>query len=475
MRFNVLPVIERELRSDARRWTNYWLRVLVGTIAVVILVLFHANDDIRNGQGNIVFTCLHSGLFFSIWLWVPGLVADCLAREKREGTLPLLALTPLRPAELVLGKVLGQMLLGLTILLAAIPVLSIPFLLGGVVMSDLITSTLLLLCAFVLSFSSGLLASAQSRSLMRSLILALILNGLLLFAFWLFVNLNLLGKSNTTYFDIWSDDGFFAPLALWTGFSQWGLGRSFGGLGVKGLTPQEWWTLQGAMALFSMAVFVVYFWIAARLTKQSWCEQPMTEKQQRIVRLFTRRILFRAWISSRLRRTLDWNPILWLHQFSWQARLTKWGWAFGFIVIECFLLTSTAGDSISFWDLWEIQPWLIGALGLGLSFAAAAGFHLEKGNGALELVLVSPLTVRQIIWGRVLGLWKQFFPAALIVATACTFILVGLDTDRFGEFEVTAPTLVIAFLTWPVVGTYFSLRFRRIFTAWLMTWVLAGL
>ena len=41
---------------------------------------------------------------------VPAITADCIARERREGTLGLLFLTPLRSWEIVIGKVVVQAL-----------------------------------------------------------------------------------------------------------------------------------------------------------------------------------------------------------------------------------------------------------------------------------------------------------------------------------------------------------------------------
>jgi ABC-type Na+ efflux pump permease subunit len=50
----------------------------------------------------------------------------------------------------------------------------------------------------------------------------------------------------------------------------------------------------------------------------------------------------------------------------------------------------------------------------------------EKKSGALELILVSPLTVDQIVFGRVWGLWKLFLPALLVA--------VGSDISLHGRF-----------------------------------------
>jgi ABC-type transport system involved in multi-copper enzyme maturation permease subunit len=60
------------------------------------------------------------------------LPADCLSRERREGTLGLLFLTNLNSAEVVAGKVLSTTLAAGYGLLAVFPLLAVTLLLGGV-------------------------------------------------------------------------------------------------------------------------------------------------------------------------------------------------------------------------------------------------------------------------------------------------------------------------------------------------------
>jgi ABC-type transport system involved in cytochrome c biogenesis permease component len=50
------------------------------------------------------------------------------------------------------------------------------------------------------------------------------------------------------------------------------------------------------------------------------------------------------------------------------------------------------------------------------TYAGVNGFLQEKKSGALELILVSPISVNQIIFGRVWGLWKQFLPSIFCFA-----------------------------------------------------------
>ena len=117
-------------------------------------------------------------------------------------------------------------------------------------------------------------------------------------------------------------------------------------------------------------------------------------------------------------------------------------------------------------------------LGLSLAFSAAGSFQRERQNGALELILVTPLSVGQIIWGRLCGLWGQFLPALAVMGTIWMFLCsqggmfdfwphyYGLDVYLNYAFFTF---LLASFAAIPVVGLYFSLQRRHFLAAWLLT------
>ena len=100
----VRPVIERELRETARQWFTYSLRILGTAAAVAVCAMATLRSGVSQSAGAKVFGYLHFTLFCAIWILVPLLTADCLSRERREGTLPLLFLTPLKPSGIILAK-----------------------------------------------------------------------------------------------------------------------------------------------------------------------------------------------------------------------------------------------------------------------------------------------------------------------------------------------------------------------------------
>jgi ABC-type transport system involved in cytochrome c biogenesis permease component len=130
---SAVAVIGRELRAESRRPGNYWLRVLAaGGLMLVFASLVITWQDDAAYLGRTLFRILHQTTLFACWILAPLMTADCISRERREGTLGLLFLTPLTPLDVILGKSCVHILRVLTLLVAALPILGMPFVLGGV-------------------------------------------------------------------------------------------------------------------------------------------------------------------------------------------------------------------------------------------------------------------------------------------------------------------------------------------------------
>src|SRR5215472_11675897 len=82
----LLPVISRELRAAARHGFTYYLRT-IGAGTALLVCLFYGLGHVGQNQGAGLFASLHLTLFVAIGLFVPILTADCISRERREGTL----------------------------------------------------------------------------------------------------------------------------------------------------------------------------------------------------------------------------------------------------------------------------------------------------------------------------------------------------------------------------------------------------
>src|SRR5437588_946366 len=175
---SVLPVIARELRSQARQPMTYWLR-LVGAISVacaIALAIWTMSRTMNQWQllsnsrqfsfrglappvppnpaqtfGTALFGKMNLFIFVAIWIFVPLASADAVSRERREGTLPLLYLTELRSFGIVVGKAFVHMLRSMSLFLSMAPWLLLPLVFGGVSANDVGM-------ALIFNFASVLLA-----------------------------------------------------------------------------------------------------------------------------------------------------------------------------------------------------------------------------------------------------------------------------------------------------------------------------
>jgi len=165
-------------------------------------------------------------------------------------------------------------------------------------------------------------------------------------------------------------------------------------------------------------------------------------------------------------RTLDRNPVAWLQEYSWTARLTKWGW-FG-LALLAVLFELVDADSLGV----HLRHFLLtSALALGVAFSAAGSFRREHQTGLLEQLLVTPLTVRQIIGGRLWGMFGHYLPALAVLWFG--WIGVRLLNAKLQANDVMTAMFPnpLTFLTLMIAGLYLSLGRVNFFLAWLITWV----
>src|SRR5205807_2713264 len=146
------------------------------------------------------------------------------------------------------------------------------------------------------------------------------------------------------------------------------------------------------------------------------------------------------------------NPIGWLQHYSPSARLVKWAWCLFIIMVEIVF-------SRNYQDLYAAQTGLGLVLLLGLTFSATGSFRNELETGAFELLLVTPLRERQIIVGRLRGLWRQFLPAILVYGAGSIYLATGWhDQSRARDAWLGLARIMTGFCALPVIGLYFSLQ-----------------
>jgi len=456
---NVLPVIARELRASARQPFTYYLRVVGVTALLAACLLFGLHSGFEPALGRRLFGALHCTLFGAIWVLVPMLTADCISRERREGTLGLLFLTPLKGTDIVVAKGLVHGLRALTLSLAVVPVLTIPFLMGGVSWTEAASSVVVNANAMCWALAAGLLASAWSKAWLRALLGAAFLASqffllLVTGAGW-FLLTNFNGGPRGMMGNNWEHSLSAGLLLLANATDGWLIYGRWGSLRQTTLAL-------GETTLVSLLLLVVAVLVAGAKTRRSWQEEPPSRQQVWLERTFCTPVLWLSFFHRWMRRKLERNPIGWLEQRTWSGRLVTWGWLAVLISIYSFVFTDRQ-FLLNASGLHATLAWLLTGT---MAMSAAASFRRERDTGVLELLLVSPLGESQILSGRLGGLWSQFLPAAgllLSVWAYCSSFLPDAGDVGTGVF------FLASFLTVPVFGLYFSLLCRNFIIAFLAT------
>jgi ABC-type transport system involved in cytochrome c biogenesis permease component len=159
----LLPIAGRELRVAARRPGTLRFRAgaaVLAIIASVIWLLSFPAWAAAMGAAASLFGLQTACAFGLALLSGPFLASDCFSEEKRDGTLGLLFLAGLKAREVVLGKFLGTSLTTMYALLALLPITALPMILGGVGALEFTRMVLALLNTLFFSLATGLAVSA---------------------------------------------------------------------------------------------------------------------------------------------------------------------------------------------------------------------------------------------------------------------------------------------------------------------------
>jgi ABC-type multidrug transport system permease subunit len=468
----LLPIAERELRVASRRRGTYWLRSMLG-LSMVVLWFFMLVVGQRSmstlAVSQMLFTttgilalgfCLLAGVF---------LTADCLSEEKREGTLGLLFLTELKGYDVVLGKLMATSLHAFYGVLTVLPLLSLPLLLGGVTAGEFWRVSLVLIVTLLLSLSLGLFVSAFSRETRQAtsttLMLVILLTGVLPALYALRVWLLGHGGWNAL---LWVSPGFL-------------FGRAYESYYRFRGAPEFWGSLSVLLLLAVMALVLACVYLP-----RAWREkgESGTARQPAGWRWSMR--FGNTKVRARRRRLLEDNPFYWLASRDRQPSWLAWGFLGTlFPIWSCFLGGSFVNSMRTKTTCFTLSLFMGFALHLVFKYllAVEASRRLsdDRYSGALELLLVSPLSTGQILAGQLRALRNTFAGPALLVLLvniglawslyAPSAAVSGSD-DRWIFSELClggALVLLVDALALAWVGMWMGLRARRHHRAILAT------
>ena len=447
-----LPIVGRELLEASRRRATYWMRLASAAAGLVIggwvMLVMQRRPPAELGMALFIaisvaayIYCLFIGVFRT---------ADCLSEEKRDGTLGLLFLTDLKGYDIVFGKLAATSLNAFYGILALFPVMAIPLLVGGVTIAEFWRVALVAMNTLFFSLAVGMFCSSISRDERRAMVVAFLI--VLFFAAgfpFLAAICHEWRPTRPIYeFVFIPSPGYAAVMAFQSNFPKWPFNYFY------------------PSVLFTHVLSWVLLVTASLIVPRTWQDKALTAEQVR-----RREQLNRLQLGSSekrrdfRRRLLELNPFYWLAARHRTKPVAVWAflglvafiWSLGLIFNphdwkqgEAYLFTAAIVHTVlKFWVVTE----------------ACRRFSLDRQSGALELLLSTPITVKEIVRGQWMALERQFAgPVFVVLAADFIFLLGGRlesDNQTVLVWIVGMITFVMDLLTLGWLGMWRGLNSRR--------------
>ena len=332
----------------------------------------------------LMMVCLFAGVH---------LTADAIAREKRDGTIGLLFLTPLTAFQIVIGKLIAHALMGFYAVLIVMPLLSLIMIVGGTRMTDLVVITLAALNVLFFSASVGLWASARHKDRKKA------------------------GGSGTwVVLFFWWGIPMLVQGLLYLKAPLW-LIDAMNALSVNGMFNS---TMTGRVRLvdspwvnfvITHALAWAFLGSATYYLQQRWQEVPAKERFS-VREWWRQKSLGSPEVRWKMRKQLlDQNPFFWLSSRDRWRSFSVWLTTAGMIAFMAFQFWLASG---------EVGPIILFGAVLAITHkvqVAAASAHqlgVEQEQGTLEMILSTPLSVESVLKGQLLSSAAMFRGPAVV-------------------------------------------------------------
>jgi hypothetical protein len=415
-----LPIVARELRVTSRKARTHWSRtgVAAGMLLLASWVYLMTHRESAPTQAVALFGTLAGAIVLVGGISGVGATADALSSEKREGTLGLLFLTPLRGYDVVLGKLCAGSLSVLYGMVSVTPILAIPLLMGGISGLEFARMALLMLNTMLLSLAAGILVSSISRDEKRARSAALLVmvglaGGLPIVGGWLEYELKMRGVA--PWFLVFSPGYAFSRV--------WDLAQTAPRAGF--------WTSMSVQH----ALIWVFLALACWLTPRTWHDRPVQSNRRMAGWLWglgaadggARARAFR-------RRALDCNAFFWLSARPHFKPVLVW-----LVLIALTSVWIGLGLKYSS-DLFDPFMFVLmalcwnGVLKVWAASEATRQIALDRRSGSIELLLSTPLTINDLTQGMWMSLRRQF-EVPLLAVLAAEGLLLYLGAQEMKGME----------------------------------------
>lgn len=172
------PVLVKEFRTRMRGTRAYWIllgyTLLIAAILGFIYYLFEQSVATSDGftaasrsaqtLGRVMYHVVFISQAVMVALITPAITAGAITIEREQRSYDLLVTTPLRPADLIRGKLAAAVSFVVLLLTASLPLVSLTFLVGGVSPAEIFFSYVLIALGAYVCGATGIFWSATLRS-----------------------------------------------------------------------------------------------------------------------------------------------------------------------------------------------------------------------------------------------------------------------------------------------------------------------
>jgi ABC-type Na+ efflux pump permease subunit len=454
------PIFTRELVTAPRRPQHFVYRTLYGTALFVLMctawLVLAGTQLVRNVQdmarfGSILFLIL-APLQLALMTFLAALrAASSVAQEKDKKTMLLLLMTRLSNHELVLGKLLASLLDVLVMLASAVPVFMLLALFGGVSLTQVGRVFLVALATVLAAGSLGsTMALAREKTFQALAMTALVL--VMWIGLWeaagAFLGDRMLGSVSVSTIAT-AASPLRATLAAAHPY------RDAASFWLTGDTLFVIVAITIAVLLNVLAIVRLRVWNPGREMFQQPKEgeegSAHAADQTAVETARAGHVDARVrTIDQRSREVWD-NPVLWREMCTW-----AYGRKVIVIRVAYLLLVALAAAGLYFTvasgaafaraseAIIPATAWPLGLLSLAsliiINALAVTSITTERDGGSLDLLLVTDLSPKEFIFGKMLGVayvTKEMLAAPLLMCLALwgvgaltlyslTYLLVGL-------------------------------------------------
>ncbi|TFG50020.1 MAG: hypothetical protein E4H40_01970, partial [Candidatus Brocadiia bacterium] len=472
------PIFDKELRVSSRRRRNYVLRFAYLGLLTLFLVLFwlqvvndrggsaafHASRMAEAGKGIIAYIVWFQ--FLATQLIAIIMLSTSISDEIYHRTLGSLMSTPINSFQIVMGKLFSKLLQIIILLGISLPLLAIVRVFGGVPWNYVISSVCITLTAVIFVGSLSLFFSILSRRAYVVIIMTILAVGMLYGVLPLI--------SFLTLEDLINEKDLFTVLSYVNPFIN--LGMNTEGMATARATMTFSWPLHCAIMLaLSSLVLAVSITMVRKVALLQATGQLDTPRKRRFLK--TSKGKTPEEDTVRIRRVRG-PVVLWKELRSPVLGRRK-------ILTFIILLLGLIPLFITYYylarendlDKEEVHfTYTCIFMAIGLLFTIilpATSITSEKESRSWSILLSTPLTDRNILYGKFIAAVRRCLPIWLLLfGHIIIFSLAGF----IHPLAIFLMALVVAGIITRLCGSgiYFSSRFNRTTTAVVMNFSFAA-